>query len=986
MTSVNKFTSMNQPKMQSYSNFQDFIYKHYVNKDDSHPITNTRIADKTGKIKGGSYHISEEEYPVFLKLYHRDVLSKNVDEYITEKQLDADGPIVVDIDLRYDYDVKERQHNKGHISDMIYGYLEELKVIYQFDDSQKFHIYVMEKPSVNVLEDRKVTKDGIHMIIGIQSDRITQRILREKMVKKLSEVWEDLPLKNKNYDDILDEGITIGFTNWQLYGSGKPNNQKYELTYVYEVTFDENDNEFCTVPIQPTLYDIGKNIEKLSVRYKDHPTFFMRNDFLITHNEYKKLYKPGEKNKQQTLQKPNMSQIQLTMRVTIDNILKISNITELDLMKNLFLETLNDNDYELKETYEYVLALPHIYYEFSENGGSQPKWIRVGWALKNVNDKFYSDWNDKLFLIWIIFSAQAKGFRYTDIRDLYSQWSRFEINKQGCLTKRSLMHWVKLDAPEKYKKIREDSVDHAIELTIEGENLGVSPQDRRSKCSGDVGLANVLFQKYKDRFVCTSIKNNDWYTYMNNRWIKNEGGTSLRNNISEVRTLYNIKLQKTTDTIDLNQEHIREIDNTKQPKHTTRSCKIIEIVEKLNNTSARNNIMTEAKHLFYDIKFLDKLDQNPNLLCFNNGVFDFTTKCFRKGLPEDCITLCTNIDYIELDERNHASIIDEVKDFMHKLFYVDKELERYMWDHLASALLGTTVNQTFNMYIGANGANGKSKLTKLMGMILGEYKGDIPTTLITGEKMKIGGTQTEIVQLKGKRYAVMPEPSKGEKMNEGIMKQLTSGDDIIQARGLYSPETISFYPQFKLVCCSNELMVIKSNDGGTWRRVRVIPFLSRFEYNPVDNDPIVPYQFKRDDNLDEKLTKWKEIFMAMLVKRACETNGKVEDCDIVLQESNKYRIKEDHISRFVTEKIMKDPKGKIKKTELNNEFNLWYQISEGNKGGPSPKELHAYMNKYFGNVKNNLWIGVSILYDHKNEQSTINIDDSEGDDVSSEDL
>jgi phage/plasmid-associated DNA primase len=179
-------------------------------------------------------------------------------------------------------------------------------------------------------------------------------------------------------------------------------------------------------------------------------------------------------------------------------------------------------------------------------------------------------------------------------------------------------------------------------------------------------------------------------------------------------------------------------------------------------------------------------------------------------------------------------------------------------------------------------------------------------------------------------------------------------------------------------------MVIKSNDGGTWRRVRVIPFLSRFEYNPVDNDPLVPYQFKRDDNLDEKLEKWKEIFMAMLVKRACETNGKVEDCEIVLQESNKYRIKEDHISRFVSEKIVKDPKGKIKKTELNNEFNLWYQICEGNKGGPSPKELHAYMNKYFGNVKNNVWVGVSILYDHKNENT--NIDDSEEDDVSSEDL
>ena len=80
---------------------------------------------------------------------------------------------------------------------------------------------------------------------------------------------------------------------------------------------------------------------------------------------------------------------------------------------------------------------------------------------------------------------------------------------------------------------------------------------------------------------------------------------------------------------------------------------------------------------------------------------------------------------------------------------------------------------------------------------------------------KSGGTNTELVQLKGMRYAVMQEPSKGDRINEGIMKELTGGDKIT-VRGLYK-ESVTFKPQFKLLLTCNDLPTIPSNDGGTWR-------------------------------------------------------------------------------------------------------------------------------------------------------------------------
>ena len=131
-----------------------------------------------------------------------------------------------------------------------------------------------------------------------------------------------------------------------------------------------------------------------------------------------------------------------------------------------------------------------------------------------------------------------------------------------------------------------------------------------------------------------------------------------------------------------------------------------------------------------------------------------------------------------------------------KQLFPDDELNTYMWDHLASTLIGTNENQTFNIYNG-KGRNGKSKLVELMTMCLGDYKGTVPITLITQKRNTIGSVSPEIAQLKGKRYAVMQEPSKGDKINEGIMKEITGGDPI-QGRALYK-DTVTYVPQFSLV-------------------------------------------------------------------------------------------------------------------------------------------------------------------------------------------
>jgi phage/plasmid-associated DNA primase len=194
------------------------------------------------------------------------------------------------------------------------------------------------------------------------------------------------------------------------------------------------------------------------------------------------------------------------------------------------------------------------------------------------------------------------------------------------------------------------------------------------------------------------------------------------------------------------------------------------------------------------------------------------------------------------------------------------------------------------------------------------------------------------------------------------MKQLTSGIDPIQARAPYMPQAITFIPQLKLVVCSNTMMEIKSNDHGTWRRIRVVPYKSLFTENPVQGDPEKPFQFKIDKHIIEKFDDWKEVFAAMLVKHAMATDGVVKDCQMVMAASNEYRESQDYIAEFIRDKIVVSANGKVKKSELNNEFSIWYQSTYG-RGGPSPKDVHEYMDKQFGRQKNQVWTGIKIRYE-----------------------
>ena len=915
-----------------------FLSNHFCK--DKENITHTRIGSRELNVSGGSYNIPDNELLDFYNIYYNNVFNLKNEEYLTEKQYNI-GPICIDLDFRYSPEINERQHNETHITNILNLYISKLNEILEFEENN-IDIFVFEKDDVNT-DDINKTKDGIHILINTNINKNAQCYLRDLVLENISDILNDLPLIN-SYEDVVDNGIVKGSNNWQLYGSRKPGYDDYKLTCMYILQIHENNNIQLSKSDEDFILTDMNNFKKMTVRNKDNPVFNIRNEIK------EKLIKNNTKKKNTIVtQQYNMLNSDIVNDCANIDVGSITNQEILDSYLNILLDKLKESilNNNIIETHDYTMILPEKYY----GPGSYNAWIRVGWALKNTSNL--------LFLTWIKFSSKSSEFNYNDILSYYEKWTNFNSKSEENLTKASIMYWAKNDNPEEYKKIKSQNIDTFIERSIQN--------------STDYDIANILYQCYKDEFICSSIKHNEWYQFQNNMWIEIDSGFELENKLSnEIWELY---FKKNNAIMIRIAQQTNNNDNDEETQLKKKSEKLLQILKLLRSHSKKSSIMKEAKTLFYKKDFIQNIDTNPYLLCFNNFVIDFKEKRHRKGYPDDYITKSTNIEYIILNS-THDETVEEINKFMNELF-PNQNLNNYMWEHMSSLLIGNNTNQTFNIYTGT-GANGKSVFVELMQKCLGDYKGTVPISLVTQKRNTIGSTSSEVADLFGVRYAVMQEPSKGDKINEGIMKEITGGDPII-ARGLYK-NPITFIPQFKLVVCTNSLMDIESNDDGTWRRIRVCPFASKFVDNPnTEEEPDnneqfdleqYPYQYKLDRNLKDKFDKWAPILMSMLVNIAYKKSGIVVDCEEVLSASNKYRQNQDYLAQFVKERIAKrdsdDDEVPLKKIVAWSEFQDWYKQNHG-KNIPKQRELMDHLEKVLGKLDRGKWKKYKLIYDDEEE-------------------
>ncbi|MHB1668838.1 DNA primase family protein [Thiomonas sp.] len=227
-----------------------------------------------------------------------------------------------------------------------------------------------------------------------------------------------------------------------------------------------------------------------------------------------------------------------------------------------------------------------------------------------------------------------------------------------------------------------------------------------------------------------------------------------------------------------------------------------------------------------------KLDEDDMLLGVQNGVIDLETGAFRDGQAGDFITRQAGCEW-RGDETETSC--PRWEQFLAEI-QPDPDVRWWLQKFIGYCLTGSTKEQIFPIFQG-KGKNGKSVLMTIMTKLLGSYAETVQfDTFIENDKSAI---RNDLAALDKVRLVFANEGKESARLDEGIIKQMTGGDQI-RARFLHR-EFFTYAPRYKIVLVTNHRPVITGTDEGIWRRPVLVPFPTFF---PPE---------KRDKDLDKKL-------------------------------------------------------------------------------------------------------------------------------------
>ena len=447
-------------------------------------------------------------------------------------------------------------------------------------------------------------------------------------------------------------------------------------------------------------------------------------------------------------------------------------------------------------------------------------------------------------------------------------------------------------------------------------------------------IAKVAFNIYKDRFRIDDIKNTDWYEFDGNKWAKSHNMNIL---ISE-------ELKKYYITMKVDPEN-EDIDNKdKQAQTNIRNDIIDNIIKKLENVTFKKSVLNEMYYLFksYDPDFTSRLDADPYLLGFKNGVYDFSKSpgTFRRAKPEDYITFSTGYEYTEYDES--CNEVKEIYEFLEKIIPNQKVLE-YLLKVLGRSLLGIP-DEHFYIFTGS-GANGKSTLFNILEDALKDYNTAVDVALLTNNRALSSAASPDVFRTKGKRQLTFAEPEYGQTLKTGLMKAFTGGDSIVSRELYKAPVTFKLQASLFLAC--NDLPNLSSIDGGTIRRIRVVEFKSRFCDSP---NPKKKNEFHIDPDVKQKSRKWRPYFMSILIHyynvyvEEMKKFGKIEEPEEVKIATNKYKNDNDKFNDFFEECVTYNEKYTVLNIRtIHGLFSTWWNSNNVSNKVPEIKELMRAM-------------------------------------------
>jgi len=414
----------------------------------------------------------------------------------------------------------------------------------------------------------------------------------------------------------------------------------------------------------------------------------------------------------------------------------------------------------------------------------------------------------------------------------------------------------------------------------------ISPHNKEYS-QNDAGRA----ERFVDRFIdeVRYVPDRElWLTWNEDRWKIDRDGATIRLALELSREMLaeiDLLLSKAYEQ-KASQKEIQEINAHRKEPWT---CG--------NRQSIRNYLeLAKVDRRIHLDSFC--LDKDPWVAAAPNGIIDLRTGEWREYSTEDFMTRELGCDI------DPSATCPRWEKFMEEVV-PDAEVRRFLHKAAGYSLTGDTREQAFFFLFG-DGKNGKSVFTKTLSRAFGSYAQAIGKGITTSSD-RGDYPEKEIAALVGLRFGCSSETSEGDRMNEGVIKDLTGGD-LMTGRKLYK-EAFYFYPILKLWIFGNHKPAIKGNDFGIWRRVRLIPFLENFEG-------------RADEDLTEKLKMEAPGILNWIVQGCLlwQREG-LKPPSKVVQAVQDYRTEEDTLADFLEETVEQSSgEGEITHSQLYEKY------------------------------------------------------------------
>ena len=202
--------------------------------------------------------------------------------------------------------------------------------------------------------------------------------------------------------------------------------------------------------------------------------------------------------------------------------------------------------------------------------------------------------------------------------------------------------------------------------------------------SSDENYAKIAYYLYPNKFIYDL---NKWYEYKNHRWVKKKGDNiKFKKDVLKEIKDYLYKVLEYFKGDKKSASYIKK--QIKNLGDTSTTKKIMESITEEFNYSCSNIDNSPEEGEFYK-----KLDKNPYLLGFTNGVYDLKKFEFRDGIPEDYLSMTVGYPYID----KHGIHIKDIKKFFEDI-QPEKNQREFLLTFLGSCLIGIQKDEIYTIF------------------------------------------------------------------------------------------------------------------------------------------------------------------------------------------------------------------------------------------------------------------------------------------------